>query len=429
MLRVWVDNASVGLLDRHGRGSAFAYDVRARESDAVSITMPVRTASWDVPVGLLPIFDMNMPEGALREILTRRFAKATGNFDNFDLLGVVGRSQIGRLRYSAPDANPEQDVPFQSVDEILKARRGGELYEHLLERFAEHSGLSGVQPKVLIRAEVEEPELRDRLSASVRGATHIVKFWDPNEYPELAANEFFCLSAARDLGLTVPDFDLSDDGAALVVKRFDLRPDGGYQGFEDFCVLNALVSADKYSGSYETRLFKRVGEFTGANRRAALESLFRLFVLNCAIRNGDAHLKNFGLSYDDATEDANLAPVYDLVTTRAYIRMDAMALTLGGTTRWPDRRKLVQLGQTRADLGAKQVSEILEATADSLARQAVLVQRYFIERSKHPAVGQAILEAWQDGVSNSLGATRGWVSIPSPEALDDPDDKSFDFAP
>ena len=173
----------------------------------------------------------------------------------------------------------------------------------------------------------------------------------------------------------------------MVIKRFDLRPDGGYQGFEDFCVLNALVSADKYSGSYESRLFKRVGEFTGANRRAALESLFRLFVLNCAIRNGDAHLKNFGLTYGDANEDTNLAPVYDLVTTRAYIRMDTMALTLGGTTRWPDKRKLVQLGQTRADLGTKQVSEILEATADSLAAQSVLVQRYFIERSKHPAVG------------------------------------------
>jgi len=31
----------------------------------------------------------------------------------------------------------------------------------------------------------------------------------------------------------------------------------------------------------------------------ALERLFRLFVLNCALRNGDAHLKNFGIIYDD----------------------------------------------------------------------------------------------------------------------------------
>ena len=429
MLRVWVDEASAGTLGRHGRGSAFAYEPEARDRDAVSLTMPVRTASWNVPVGLAPIFDMNLPEGALRDLLTRRFAKATGSFDHFDLLGVVGRSQIGRLRYSAPDADPERDVPYQSVDEILRARRGGELYDYLLERFAEHSGLSGVQPKVLIRAESDEPETRDRLSASVRGATHIVKFWDPHEYPELAANEFFCLGAARDLGLDVPDFDLSEDGAALVVKRFDLRPDGTYDGFEDFCVLNALGSGDKYRGSYESGLFKRVGEFTGGNRREALEAVFRLFVLNCAIRNGDAHLKNFGVTYDDASGDARLAPVYDLVTTRAYLPSDPMALTLGGTTRWPDRRRLTQLGQTRALLGGRRVDEILEATADVLADKAVAVRDYFVDRSSHPEIGKAMLDAWHDGVANSLGATRGWVSVALPERPAEDDGEELGFSP
>ena len=91
---------------------------------------------------------MNLPEGALRARLMRRFAKATGRFDDVDLLGVVGRTQIGRLRYSALDAELDEEVPFQSIDEVLRARRGGELFDYLLDRFAAHSGLSGVQPKV-----------------------------------------------------------------------------------------------------------------------------------------------------------------------------------------------------------------------------------------------------------------------------------------
>ena len=157
MLRAWVDRRPVGTLDRfRARGSTFAYDAAASEADTVSVTMPKRTASWNADFGLLPIFDMNLPEGALRALLSRRFAKAVGTFDDFDLLTVVGRTQIGRLRYSAADAELDEDVPFQSVDDILRARRGGELFDYLLDRFAVHSGLSGMQPKVMIRADRED---------------------------------------------------------------------------------------------------------------------------------------------------------------------------------------------------------------------------------------------------------------------------------
>ena len=82
-----------------------------------------------------------------------------------------------------------EDVPLQSIDEILKAKGTSELFDYLIEKFAIHSGLSGVQPKVMIRAEEEGL----CLSPSFKSATHIVKFWDTAEYPELAANEFFCL--------------------------------------------------------------------------------------------------------------------------------------------------------------------------------------------------------------------------------------------
>ena len=64
-----------------------------------------------------------------------------------------------------------------------------------------------------------------------------MKFWEPNEFPQLAANEYFCLHAAERCGLDVPRYRLAEDGLALVVDRFDLRPDGTYRGFEDFCVL------------------------------------------------------------------------------------------------------------------------------------------------------------------------------------------------
>ena len=351
MLRVWVDGKSVGTLDRFKtRGSTFAYDPATAPGLAVSVTMPSRTASWDTIDGLAPIFEMNLPEGVLRERLMRQFAKTLGSFDNFDLLSLVGKTQIGRLRYSEFAEPLSEDVPFQSIAEILRSKGTSELFDYLIEKFAIHSGLSGVQPKVMIRAE-EESGLR--LSPSFKSATHIVKFWDPAEHPELAANEFFCLEIAKRLKFAVPEFSLSESGHALIIKRFDLGTDGAYLGFEDFCVLNGLPASRKYDGGYETKLFGRTRQFIRAMDRAeALTDLFRLFVLNCAIRNGDAHLKNFGIIYSDVEGVAQLAPVYDLITTTAYIPADVMALTLEGSKKWPDRRALIRLGQTRADLGA-----------------------------------------------------------------------------
>jgi len=58
-------------------------------------------------------------EGVLRERLRLAFAKATGSFDDFDILSIVGRSQIGRLPYTGEKEQLLEDVPFQSVDEIL----------------------------------------------------------------------------------------------------------------------------------------------------------------------------------------------------------------------------------------------------------------------------------------------------------------------
>jgi serine/threonine-protein kinase HipA len=235
-----------------------------------------------------------------------------------------------------------------------------------------------------------------------------VKLWDAAEFPELAANEFFCLSVARTAGLAVPNFQLSDDGAALILDRFDLS-DGAYLGFEDFCVLNGLQTADKYSGSYESRLFKRLGDYVGPGARTkSARDLFRLFVLNCALRNGDAHLKNFGILYSDVNGDAELAPVYDLVTTTAYLPQDAMALTLNGTTRWPDARKLIELGLVRAGLSKKDIEGILEATADALSDTLGKMRRYF-RKSEFPEIGKRIAAAWDEGIRETLRQTANQI--------------------
>ena len=182
-----------------------------------------------------------------------------------------------------------------------------------------------------------------RLSQGCRGATHIVKFWEQNEYPQLAANKFFCLKVAEKCGLEVPHFPgsprkrwrSSSIGSICILTApvAELRA---------FCVFNARRTDEKYRGSYKFSIMKRFGEFAASPRLGEdLARLFTLIVINCVLRNGDAHLKNFGIVYDDVEGEARLAPVYDLVTTSVYLPRDSLALTLNGTTRWASTRSFI----------------------------------------------------------------------------------------
>ena len=407
MIKVWTDAAEAGLLDRHGeRGSAFAYLPETPAARAVSVTMPVRLPSWTMTFGLPPIFEMNLPEGFLRERLRLAFAKAMGSFDEFDLLSIVGRWQVGRVRYTGDKEQLNEDVPFQSVDEILEHKRGGDLFRYLLEKFAAFSGISGVQPKVLVRDEKAFAEMEHtghRLSQSYRGATHIVKLWEPNEYSQLAANEYFCLMAARKCGLEVPPCRLAEDGMALVIDRFDLRMDGTYRGFEDFCALNARGTAEKYRGSYETSVMKRFTQFANSTHvNEDLEKLFILIALNCALHNGDAHLKNFAIVYDDVLGEARLAPVYDLVTTSVYLPKDSLALTLNGSTGWPTAKELRKLGETRAGGTPAKIRQILERIAEAIQETGREVHSYMKAHPLFDDIGQRMLREWESGVNTSL---------------------------
>ena len=416
MIEVSTNNRPSGRLSRlSDRGSSFVYHDLSRPEQAVSLTMPLQPQSWDWGYGLLPIFEMNLPEGVLRAKLQSRFAKALGHFDALDLLSITGRHQLGRLSYTDLAQNitgegpPPDRLRFQSVDEILRARRDGGLFDFLLAHYGAQSGISGVQPKVLIQDALKfSPShkgsgsaAQGRASLSLSSATHIVKLWEAYEYPELAANEYFCLQAAKRAGLSVPPCELSDTGEALVIERFDLDiVDGAaqYYGFEDFCVLNGYNTEDKYRGSYERKLFRRAADYIAlASVHKDLRALFTLFVLNTVLRNGDAHLKNFGVLYRALAGDVRLAPVYDIVTTAAYLPQDTMALTLAGSTRWPDRAKLTKLGTSLCGLRPAVIAQIIDQTSQAVSETRPALDAYF-KSCPHPTVGEAMLREWNAGL-------------------------------
>jgi HipA N-terminal domain len=232
-LAVWAAEQRAGLLDRASvqRDYVFTYDLATANSSVaqVSLTMPLRLESW-TSRDLHPIFQMNLPEGALLEAIRRAISKVAGE-DDLTMLRVTGGNQVGRNRFSlAADSAPGIVESPESLEELLSYPDTEELFHELVAKYALRSGVSGVQPKVM-------------LDASERGTTavggYIVKTWG-DDYPQLAANEFFCMTAAQRAGLLVPEFHLSANGRLFVMKRFDVGVGGSALGFEDMCALQGL---------------------------------------------------------------------------------------------------------------------------------------------------------------------------------------------
>ncbi|MCB6184909.1 type II toxin-antitoxin system HipA family toxin [Leeia sp. TBRC 13508] len=402
MLKVWADNLEAGVVARSvldDKQFTFTYQPDAPPSAAVSLTMPVGSKSYPYPNGLHPIFQMNLPEGRLKESIERRVRKLTPDYDELSLLEITGPSQIGRLRYGSHLDHPAFQT--QSIAEILTYDGAEDLFQDLLNRFAEQSGISGVQPKVLIRDDAYFSG-DGRKSLTMKSATHIVKSWDANEFPELAANEYFCLQVAKKAGLPIPEVALSDNGKLLVVTRFDLSPEGAYLGFEDFCVLTGLPTQDKYSLSYE-RVAKGIRQFVSPTHRSqALAQFFTALLVNCAVQNGDAHLKNFGILYADPFSSTYLAPIYDVVSTSPYLPRDVIALTLDGRKSYPSAKVLSKFAQQACGIAPRTAKQLMEKVADAVSDTLPDLIRYGSERPDFAPIGKRIVSAWEAGTTRSL---------------------------
>lgn len=71
-LNVFVNNKECGQLTQENQKYIFTYPTDA--TSLVSVTMPLRRESWN-DTRLHPIFQMNLPEGALKEAIQKSFGK------------------------------------------------------------------------------------------------------------------------------------------------------------------------------------------------------------------------------------------------------------------------------------------------------------------------------------------------------------------
>jgi serine/threonine-protein kinase HipA len=356
------------------RGSQFSFAYETADATReVSLVMPYDPTP-SVSNVLHPIFDMNVPEGFLADQIKRRMAKHM-QVDEMRLLSVIGGNQIGRLTYQNPIETPISVRAQVGLQEILSADVSQGVFEFLVDTYFE-SGISGVQPKVLV------PDL-DKITGNRKTmlSSDLIVKSGADEYAHLAQNEFLCLEAARLAGLETPPFWLSENGDLFVMERFDLT-EASRLGFEDMAVLLGLNKDPhdnyKYSQSYET-LAAVIGQVCrhGDSLRE-LERFFSSVCLSVMVRNGDAHLKNFGVIYThpNALETVQLAPVFDVTTTTVYENYNpksgrslvdrTLAIKMNKVKTYPDRQQLIEFG--RKHCSVEKPALIIERIADAMTQ-------------------------------------------------------------
>jgi serine/threonine-protein kinase HipA len=341
-LEVNVNGKKVGNLVFENNEYIYSY-TGDEKHDYISLTMPVRVKSY-INRQLHPIFEMHLPEGYLLSVIKKHFSKLTKT-DDFGLLKLMSQNIKGRVNYKNQKS---LDREVLTLDSLIHPSTST-LFDELVNKFALTSALSGVQPKVL--AKVQD-------KATLAFQDYIVKSWG-EDYPNLALNEYYCMQIIKKANIEVPEFYLSDDHKLFIMKRFDLKEDGTFLGFEDMCVLQAKQRDDKYDGSYEG-IVKTIKTFTSAkHKKNALSQFFKMIVINNFVQNGDGHLKNYGLLYEDI-HNIKLAPSYDVVSTTMYIKNDIPALHLLGSKKWWTRKFLIRFALESCDLSLKESNALYD---------------------------------------------------------------------
>lgn len=286
-LSVYVLGREVATLEQSGDfRSVLTYHPHVAADDFVSLTMPVRTESYVWDDQLPPVLQMNLPEGYLLQVLQEQFGPHIGA-SPIALLSVIGRNMVGRLQVAAPGAELSEPAKSVEVAALLKGDNSEAAFAALVREHAT-SGVSGVVPKFLDSQAEDGSPLAQHKKASLVTRRHIIK-GSSAQLPFVALNEHLCMQVASRV-MSTAKTEVSDDGQALVVHRFDVDEQGQpHWGMEDFCSLLGLRPAAKYDTTWE-RIAKAVRDHVpGPQRLDTYRQLATTLLLTYALRNADCH--------------------------------------------------------------------------------------------------------------------------------------------
>ncbi len=334
-LGVYLLDEPIGTLSLGSNGMmAFKYAsewISREASMAISHSLPVREQSYRYSE-CRGYFAGLLPEGGQRAAIAANLGFSKQN--DFALLEAIGGECAGAVTIIPEGASlPEAQNRYKEIDtsELLSIIDNLPARPLLAGDEGVRLSLAGAQVKIAVH------KLGGKVSIPLYSSpsTHIIKP-ENDRLSGLVENEVFCMQLARKLGLKVAGAEIFSVGSTKValIERYDRVVSNSqikrlHQ--EDFCQALGIVSENKYQSEGGVSLkaaFELVRRISSVPV-LDIQSLLDITIFNFLIGNNDAHGKNFSFLYKDKGK-VELAPFYDLVSTRAYSELSKnMAMKIG----------------------------------------------------------------------------------------------------
>ncbi len=309
-----------GLVERVGPGKAL-----------LSNSLPARPEPYSAAVTSAYVEGL-LPEGARRERMGRELGLDAS--DGYLLLAELGQDCPGAVSFlpagETPRPRESSSLSWLGEDELAEVVKPPPPHFFSPDsprrmRFA----LPGLRHKLSLIYD----EAGDRWAWPEAGApsTHVVKP-ETGEYPEYVANEMFCMTVCRQVGLPVAKATVKQIAGrvCLVSPRYD-RLVGDGRGevrrlhCESFCQALGIGPASEDSPEGQAPGWTEArGLLSAVSRADEVVNLLTAAFCNYILGNGDAHGKNFALIDRERTSLSTperkwrLAPLTDLTSTVVY---------------------------------------------------------------------------------------------------------------
>ncbi len=287
---------------------------------------------WAKNQRLHPTLSNLLPEGALRELIAQGLKTHIDN--EFQIFSYLGQDLPGAL--VATPMEPE-NVP----DSVLITHGKVRAVKFKMRDQENKFSLAGIQMKFSMK----EKDGRYNLSKGDELGDWIIK--TPSaKHKNVPLNEYTAMTLASLVGVNIPEIkliemdkldnlpqiNLPNEKLAFAIKRFD-REQNTRIHMEDFAQVLVKYPHEKYNTANYEQIAKVLYKFSG-DGLADVQQFARRLLVNILLANGDAHLKNWSLLYEDQITPI-LSPAYDIVTTNVYIENETeFALNLGKSKKW-----------------------------------------------------------------------------------------------
>ncbi|TQV70600.1 type II toxin-antitoxin system HipA family toxin [Exilibacterium tricleocarpae] len=292
----------------------------------------ILSGPWARNQRLHPILSNLLPEGSLRELIAQGLKVHVDN--EFHIFLYLGEDLPGAL--VATPMEPE-DVP----DSVQMTHGRAKAVKFNKGNQRSKFSLAGVQMKFSMK----EKDGRYNLLKGDALGDWIIKT-PSTRHKNVPLNEYTAMSLAAMVGVDIPEvklvdldkldnlppINLPDENQAFAIKRFDRNKDTRVH-MEDFAQILVKYPHEKYNAANYEQIGRVIYEYSG-DGLADAQQLARRLLVNILLANGDAHLKNWSLLYQDQITP-RLSPAYDIVTTSVYIEDEKKyALNLGKNKAW-----------------------------------------------------------------------------------------------